>query len=183
MNLNDYQQASERTMNPCSGSQDDNYFLGLLGEGGELVDLLKKKIYHQHVVPRDKLIKEIGDCCWYIAANCTVYNISLLAAQKAGEGFLTTADKRPLHECFDLPALCRLYFRVCVSIDDVRYGDAEDNWQLQLAVLFGGLLRIVTAIGRLNGIDLDEVLTANVEKLKIRYPVAYSSQDSILRIV
>lgn len=159
MNLNDYQQASARTMNPDSGSHDDNYFLGLLGEGGKLVDLLKKKLYHRHPVPREQLIHYLNSCTWYIAANCTVYNISLLAAQKAGEGFLTTVDKKPLHECYDLPALCRLYFRVCVSIDDVRYGDTTDNWQLQLAVCFGGLLRIVTAIGRLNGIDLDEILS------------------------
>lgn len=46
---------------------------GLAGEGGECVDLAKKILYHG--MPFDdktkqKLMKETGDCVWYIAFLC-----------------------------------------------------------------------------------------------------------------
>jgi NTP pyrophosphatase (non-canonical NTP hydrolase) len=39
--------------------------LGLAGESGEVVDLLKKTLFHHRILPRDELIKELGDVMWY----------------------------------------------------------------------------------------------------------------------
>ena len=51
--------------------------LGLVGEAGEVADLVKKGIYHQHGLDRDKLIKEIGDVQWYVAALCSTLGVTL----------------------------------------------------------------------------------------------------------
>ena len=44
---------------------------GLLGEVGELVDVVKKDVFHQHPTHPDTYKKEVGDVLWYWAACCT----------------------------------------------------------------------------------------------------------------
>lgn len=45
--------------------------IGLAGEAGEVADIIKKGVFHQHGVDSETLKKELGDCLWYIAAICT----------------------------------------------------------------------------------------------------------------
>jgi NTP pyrophosphatase (non-canonical NTP hydrolase) len=40
--------------------------MGLAGEAGEFVDLLKKVLYHGHALDIDKAKKELGDVAWYV---------------------------------------------------------------------------------------------------------------------
>ncbi len=51
--------------------------LGLAGEAGEVVDTVKKAVFHQHGLDRDVLIKELGDVLWYVAALCSKLDVSL----------------------------------------------------------------------------------------------------------
>jgi len=51
--------------------------MGLAGEAGEAVDHIKKGIFHRHGIDKDKLIKELGDVLWYVAALCEKFDISL----------------------------------------------------------------------------------------------------------
>ena len=44
---------------------------GLLGEVGELVDVVKKDVFHQHPTDPTVYKKEVGDALWYWAACCT----------------------------------------------------------------------------------------------------------------
>jgi len=48
--------------------------LGLIGESGEVADIVH---YDQSTNNRNKLVKELGDCLWYIAALCTLIGVSL----------------------------------------------------------------------------------------------------------
>ena len=41
--------------------------LGIAGESGEVVDHIKKIVYHDHPIDYDALTKEIGDLMWYVA--------------------------------------------------------------------------------------------------------------------
>lgn len=45
-----------------------NFSIGLAGEAGEALDLIKKHVFHDHELDRAKLKKEIGDVVWYAAA-------------------------------------------------------------------------------------------------------------------
>lgn len=47
-----------------------NGCLGLAGESGELLDMVKKWIFHNTKLDRDHAKKEVGDVCWYIAMIC-----------------------------------------------------------------------------------------------------------------
>ena len=47
-----------------------NGCLGLAGESGELLDMVKKWIFHNTRLDRDHAKKEVGDVCWYVAMIC-----------------------------------------------------------------------------------------------------------------
>lgn len=46
--------------------------LGASGEAGEVADLVKKHLGHEHPLPESEMRKEIGDVLWYLAELCTV---------------------------------------------------------------------------------------------------------------
>lgn len=67
MNFNDYQKDCARTA-PVS---DDkllemmHWALGIVAEGGEVADLIKKVAFHGHGIEPEKIIFEIGDVLFY----------------------------------------------------------------------------------------------------------------------
>ncbi len=63
MNVNDYQREAMTLLNPVLTEKDVlmNALMGLCGESGEAIDLMKKHLYQGHALDRDKLIKELGD--------------------------------------------------------------------------------------------------------------------------
>ena len=68
MNFNEYQKLAQRT----SGTLSDkdkllNGVMGLNGEAGECIDVVKKHLFQGHDLDTVKLIDELGDVLWYIA--------------------------------------------------------------------------------------------------------------------
>ena len=57
--------------------------IGLAGEAGEVAELVKKGVFHQHGLDREALARELGDALWYIAALCTVAGLDLGAVMEA----------------------------------------------------------------------------------------------------
>lgn len=51
--------------------------LGLVGEAGEVSELVKKAVGHGHTLDRARLAEELGDVLWYLAALCAEYDLSL----------------------------------------------------------------------------------------------------------
>lgn len=70
MNLANYQDAVLRTMHRSETPMQNipNYCMGAAGELGEVVDHLKKFIYHGHELNPKDVMEELGDVMWYIAA-------------------------------------------------------------------------------------------------------------------
>ena len=54
-----------------------NGCLGLSGEVGEFVDLIKKWIFHEKKMDYGHAMKELGDVLWYIAMICHSFGWSL----------------------------------------------------------------------------------------------------------
>jgi NTP pyrophosphatase (non-canonical NTP hydrolase) len=80
MKFNEYQQLAERTAyreNDTAERRFLNFSFGLMGETGEVVDLLKKHLFHGHELDRLKLKIELGDILWYIATIATTAGIEL----------------------------------------------------------------------------------------------------------
>lgn len=79
--------------------------VGLIGETGEISEMVTRFLAEDEPIDLDKAKKEAGDCAWYLAAFCTKL-----------------------------------------------------------------------------GLDLGDVMAANIEKLKVRYPTGYKSADSVARV-
>lgn len=83
MDANEYQTLSQRTANfsPTKLTNFEanilNVAMGIVGESGELADLLKKMVFHRHSFDTGKVREEIGDVLWYLSALCTLWNVNL----------------------------------------------------------------------------------------------------------
>lgn len=77
--LNDYQKLAGRTAKNDMPLKDAllEAALGCSGESGEISDEIKKIVYHEHPINKEKLLKEAGDVMWYIARLCTVLGVTL----------------------------------------------------------------------------------------------------------
>lgn len=79
LTANEYQEAALRTaprgINPLS--QLLNGVMGLAGESGEAVDLVKKHVFHEHELDGEHLAKELGDVAWYLAVTAHVIGYDL----------------------------------------------------------------------------------------------------------
>lgn len=61
-------------------SRMDNSIAGLAGEAGEVADMWKKIKFHSldyNDETREKMIKELGDICWYLFSVADVLDISV----------------------------------------------------------------------------------------------------------
>ncbi|MCR5490833.1 MAG: nucleoside triphosphate pyrophosphohydrolase family protein [Bacilli bacterium] len=79
MDANEYQKLSLKTLNPNLKGKDIliNAVMGLCGEAGETIDIVKKHLHQGHELDRDGLINELGDVAWYLAEACTALDVSL----------------------------------------------------------------------------------------------------------
>ena len=85
MTINEYQQLAMTTLNPNLSKKDVliNSVMGLCGESGEAIDLVKKWLAQGHELDKEKLAKELGDICWYLAETATALDLSLEDVMRA----------------------------------------------------------------------------------------------------
>lgn len=81
MDMREYQESAARTRNSALSWTEEctNYSLGLGGEIGELLNVVKKHIYHGHIREEvdAKISDEVGDLLWYITMLLELFNLSL----------------------------------------------------------------------------------------------------------
>lgn len=79
MEINEYQKLAMRTLNTEIDKKELilNASMGLCGESGEVIDLVKKHLFQGHDLDDEKLIKELGDVAWYLAEAATALNVDL----------------------------------------------------------------------------------------------------------
>lgn len=79
MTINEYQELAMRTANATLSreSQLVNGALGLSGESGEIADMVKKHLFQGHPLDVDHILKEAGDCAWYLALIATALKCPL----------------------------------------------------------------------------------------------------------
>ena len=79
MTINEYQSLAMRTLNPALSKKDVliNGVMGLCGESGEAIDLVKKHLAQGHALDREGIIKELGDVAWYLAETAYALDVDL----------------------------------------------------------------------------------------------------------
>ena len=84
MTINEYQFLAQRTSNKELSKDDHllNGVLGLVGESGEIADLIKKNRMQGHTLDIEHIVKELGDVCWYIAETASAIGCDMETIMK-----------------------------------------------------------------------------------------------------
>lgn len=83
MTANDYQQACLRTESVAPNLNNNQYsrilqgLMGLNGEAGECIDILKKVLFQGHDLDKERLAGELGDVAWYLAVSADAIGYDL----------------------------------------------------------------------------------------------------------
>lgn len=79
MTINEYQKLAMTTLNPDLTKKDVliNGVMGLCGEAGECIDIVKRHLAQGHELDREALIKELGDVAWYLAETAFALDVEL----------------------------------------------------------------------------------------------------------
>lgn len=79
MTINEYQRLAMVTLNPALNKKDVliNGVMGLCGESGEAIDIVKKHLAQGHELDKEKLVKELGDIAWYLAETAYALDVPL----------------------------------------------------------------------------------------------------------
>ena len=79
MEINEYQKLAMTTLNPALSKKDVliNSVMGLCGESGEAIDIVKKWLAQGHQLDKEHLAKELGDIAWYLAEAATALDLNL----------------------------------------------------------------------------------------------------------
>ena len=79
MEINEYQALAMQTLNPELNKKEVliNSVMGLCGESGEAIDIVKKWFAQGHELDKEHLKKELGDIAWYLAEAATALDTTL----------------------------------------------------------------------------------------------------------
>lgn len=79
LEINEYQRLAMVTLNVELDKKNMliNSVMGLCGESGEAIDIVKKWLAQGHELDRQKLAKELGDVAWYLAEAATALDLPL----------------------------------------------------------------------------------------------------------
>jgi NTP pyrophosphatase (non-canonical NTP hydrolase) len=79
MTVNRYQREALRTLNEELGPEErlQDGLMGLCGESGECIDILKKVMFQGHSLDCEKLAYELGDVAWYLAISAAALGYDL----------------------------------------------------------------------------------------------------------
>jgi NTP pyrophosphatase (non-canonical NTP hydrolase) len=79
MTINEYQALAMRTASGMSKEYPMilNGVLGLGGESGECLDIVKKHLFQGHDLNKEHLAEELGDVAWYLAVSAYAIGLDL----------------------------------------------------------------------------------------------------------
>lgn len=79
VDINEYQELAMTTLNSELSKKEVliNSVMGLCGESGEAIDIVKKWLAQGHELDKEHLAKELGDIAWYLAEAATALDLPL----------------------------------------------------------------------------------------------------------
>ena len=188
MKIEEYQSLAMRT-SPEGHDRLLNGCLGLIGETGEIVDLVKKWKFQSgdHAeFPKEKLIEECGDALWYCAELATGLDDSLAALYCMAEDEFD--DMRELNE--SAPVELTAGRLACIASKPFLIWErpkTEDlKWKAVIqAEIKAGIVGMVTMLRDFLEIhcasSLEYAMDTNIAKLRKRYPDGFDPERSIHR--
>lgn len=191
MKFEEYVPLAQRT-SPEGHNRACNGILGLLGECGEVADLVKKWLFQSGddaEFPKEKMIEETGDVMWYVAETAAGLGITDALASviiKSNEPIKEDTDMNQIvafaGKLCDSASKLEIMFRGSSYVDSRRWKNppcpAAGHATL---LLYGVVVELAYFVYYLCDSTLGEVMERNIEKLKKRYPDGFDPDRSVNR--
>lgn len=123
MKIEEYQALAMRT-SPEGHDRMLNGCLGLIGESGEVVDVVKKWKFQSGrnaELPKDKLIDECGDVLWYCAEFCQGFEIELERVINEHRDICLDDEIMISHDptfwAYKISSYCHKIYQACYGLD------------------------------------------------------------------
>lgn len=183
MNCTTYMQESARTVNMALPLRERQLTaaLGLMGEAAELLRATVTAITENQWVltadfdepSRALIAKELGDCWWYLAECCRVYDEPM--------SDINLLTKKPEFYPWALASISFAVGELGTLAEAIKKNVAQGHSEaLPPLLLHAQNILNVTAL--MFNLNPDEIRSANIEKLKQRYPEGFKSDDSVNRV-
>lgn len=183
MNYSQYQAAARRTAKSL-GLHDalDHMAMGLASDFGELITLVKAHRVYNKPLSRDLVKEEAGDCCWFISYGCDI--LGLQFADVACHPIEDPAymPYYHLHDSLEYWAIAGVVVVGEINASILRglhLGSVSEQVVTQHGLT--KLYTCVTQIAIAADLRMYEVFEYNIDKLKLRFPGAYSDADAQAR--
>lgn len=182
--MSDYQRLAQRTSN-AEHDRVLNGAMGLVGETGEIVDLVKKWRFQSGEnaeLPEAKLIEECGDVLWYCAELAQGMNLELFSLYREGE-YLMAQDGTAFSQVVEPWAQLSIEEAVLsMSALASSIGAPEND---DIHIIAGVLLALMTAIDQFLikhcNSSIKQAMEYNIAKLRARYPDGFDAERSLHR--
>jgi NTP pyrophosphatase (non-canonical NTP hydrolase) len=175
MDLNEYQEQAASTAVYPENFKILYPALGLIGECGEVAEKIKKLIRDDNCVMtperRDAIKKELGDCCWYLAASCrdTGCELGMAYDMKRSSTIHQTRQMLWPMLVFHMNDNANIMSRAMERwyyVYDSRL--SERNMFLEIPQCVTRILVCIEEMAKRCDFTLEEVYSANIEKLLSR---------------
>ena len=179
LSLKDYHRLAMRTSPRDGHNKIDNGMLGLIGETGELVDLLKKHEYQSEPgtpFPMDAAVNELGDVMWYLEELADGLNSTMNSISPLGFKALDVLTR----ETENTPSPRKVILNLASHASRIRCAVLQDNKD-ELVYQMRKMLVCCAWMARVAGVSMSEVARRNIEKLKKRYPDGFDARISMER--
>jgi NTP pyrophosphatase (non-canonical NTP hydrolase) len=184
MNLYEYQKLAMRTAGDTLDDQVHGLVvtaLGLSGESTELDDALN----WVHPNWSKEVTKEAGDCCWYVARGCAALGVEMGRIFEGGNYIFACTDAGYKTAEWDAYQFAPALLKVAAKFGEVvkkiyAQGHEVDRQKLvDLLVEYWVLLEI---FAERIGIPISDILEANIDKLRARFPDGFTVEASVGRV-
>ena len=190
MQIEEYQSLAMRT-SPEGHDRVLNGCMGLIGESGEIVDLVKKWKFQSgdHAdLPKEKLIEECGDVLWYCAELASGLNKNLAEIYENVNSFYDVMREIDRETPIEIMVM-RL---AMIAVRPTRYlydGPLPESWEIDTVRMESAaaaeIVGIMTLIRNMLEIHCETTMLCameqNIDKLRKRYPDGFDPERSLHR--
>jgi len=169
--INEYQKLAKRTCPSLGSKQDDlmHMKLGVFTEIGELLDVIKKNLAYGKPMDVVNIGEECADIIWYMANEATFNGIEL----REDFGGWNVTNFEPIPTITDLIGQC----------GDILsyYAHPEAMHTKEHIHSIDFRVYLIKQIADYFELEFMQILTNNIDKLKVRYPDKFDSDKAINR--
>lgn len=176
LNLNEYQKQASRTSD-ADRRRIKNGCLGLVGESGEIVDVVKKWMFQSGEnapLPVDSIINEAGDVLWYCAETASGLHVPL---EDLAEGTRGSSGEDEIGNIDLERTTVRLSYEAAMAY--ISFFEWDEPGRLMRAVHY--IYALLLHLCKLTGTTIEHVAETNIAKLKARYPEGFDPERSLHR--